>query len=110
HAGIARTYQHLPSLYFFRKMLPKVEEYVRTCDPCLRNKPVTHKQFGELQWIRAPMLPWSLVTLDFMVKFPSAYYRGHDFQPDAVLSATCKTTRLTRFIPGCEAWTAERWA
>lgn len=108
HGGLERTYQNIRGAYFFRKMTRKVAAYVSSCDYCLRNKNRQHKPYGQLQWISAPVRPWSLITLDFIVKLPPALFR--EVEMDSILTATDKTTRLTRLIMGKESWSAPEWA
>lgn len=110
HAGIERTYQNARAHYFFRNMLKKVKSCVSTCDSCLRSKNRTHQEYGLLKWVRAPVQPWGLVTLDFIVKLPPMTLEGEIQPVDTILTATCKTTRAARFITGREDWDAPRWA
>ncbi|RPA71416.1 hypothetical protein BJ508DRAFT_183820, partial [Ascobolus immersus RN42] len=110
HGRIERTYQNVYSRFFIRDANRKVEEYVRSCDRCFRNKTPLHQQYGELKWIQPPTQPWGLINLDFFVKLPEAVQEGRSYLVDSVLVSVCKTTRLARFILGREDWNADQWA
>ena len=57
HFGTARTHALL-TLYFYWPWLSKaVEDYVRTCDVCARNKPVRHAPYGLLSPLPIPEQP-----------------------------------------------------
>lgn len=92
-------------------MSRKIEQYVRSCNACFRNKPLLHQQYGELKRIHAPIQPWGLINMDFIVKLPETNVYMRPYKADTVLTVACKTTRLAHFVLlGREDWDAECWA
>ena len=53
-----------------------VNEYVRTCDTCARNKMSRHCHHGQLYPLPISKGPWQSVSMDFMVQLPPS--QGYD--------------------------------
>ena len=49
-----------------------IEEYVRSCDCCQRNKTARHKKYGELLPLEVPYRPWTSISMDFIVGLPES--------------------------------------
>ena len=64
HFGIARTHALVAEYFHWPGISKAVEEYVRTCDVCARNKPVRHAPYRLLSPLPIPTQPWSNVSLD----------------------------------------------
>jgi hypothetical protein len=60
-----------------KNMAKVVKDYVQHCPSCLTNKPPKFVPAGKLQPIKAPSVPWELVTMDFVVKLPPSTPKGH---------------------------------
>jgi len=53
--------------FYCPNMDQDIEEYVRSCDSCQRNKTACHKKYSELQPLAVPYRPWTLISMDFIV-------------------------------------------
>ena len=49
-----------------------INEYVRTCDTCQRNKSRRHAKYGLLEPLEVPYAPWKSISLDFIVTLPES--------------------------------------
>jgi hypothetical protein len=122
HGGIDRTYHRLRQHYWMKSMAKVVKDYVQHCPSCLTNKPPKFVPSGKLQPIKAPSVPWELVTMDFVVKLPPSTPKGHiwnriagkggskESQYDSLLTITDKLTKHVRLVLGREDWSAKEWA
>jgi hypothetical protein len=57
HPGTAKMLQLMQERFFFPKMRRAVEEYVRKCAICRRNKHDRHAPYGLLQLLQVPTRP-----------------------------------------------------
>ena len=64
HYGVRRTQELVQRHFVWRGLATAVDLYVRSCDPCQRNKAVRHAPFGWLDPLPIPSMPWSSVSLD----------------------------------------------
>ena len=94
HLGIHKTFERLRRRWTWPKLKRSVEEYVRSCEACQRNKPTTQKQTGLLQSLPVPERRWQQVTIDFITKLPKTK-RGYD----AVLVAVDKLSKMVHYVP-----------
>ena len=65
-----RTLVILKRWFFWEDMAKFVEEYIKTCDVCLRTKINRKSPSGELMPILIPHWPWSHITMDFITDLP----------------------------------------
>ena len=49
-----------------------IEDYVRACDTCQRDKPGRHCQYGQLEPLEVPYRPWSSISMDWIVDLPES--------------------------------------
>ena len=108
HAGFDRAYARLRQSYYFFKMSQVLREYIASCPSCQRNRPTNHKPYGKLQPIEIPIIPFEFVTMDFIVKLPTAKFQGVEY--DSILTITCKLCKVVTLLLGREDWTAQEWA
>ena len=76
HFGTARTHALVAQYFHWPGISKALEEYVRTCDVCARNKPVRHAPYGLLSPLPIPTQPWSSVSLEWITDLPPSDY--HD--------------------------------
>jgi hypothetical protein len=107
HQGIDRTLERIQRMYYFPKMRGYVEENIRKCDACNRNKASRHKPYGEMQSPKAPEGAWESIALDFIVKLPPSRERVTGTVFDTVLVVTDRLTKYAHFIPYKESASAE---
>src|SRR4051812_47989376 len=72
HFGIYKTMDRVRANFFWQDMDKEVEQYVRTCDTCQRNKSTRHKRFGLLEPLDIPNRPWEAISMDFIVALPES--------------------------------------
>ena len=81
-----------------------VNEYVRTCDTCARNKAPRHAPYGHLQPLPIPSSPWKSVSMDYIVELPKS--EGYD----AIYVCVDRFTKMAHFIPTHTTVTVEQTA
>lgn len=67
HPGRAKILQLVQARFYFPGMRHAVEEYVRRCTICRRNKHDRHALYGLLKPLQIPTRPWQFVAMDFIV-------------------------------------------
>ena len=106
HTGVQRTYQFLRSIAYFPNMKSTVHDYIRhSCPQCNAAKPDTRTPYGDLTPIDTPMIPISVLCLDFIVGLPVSI-NGND----AALAIVDKTSKFMKTIIGKQTHTAKDWA
>ena len=93
HYGVARTQALVAQYFAWPGLATSVNSYVRSCDPCQRNKVVRHAPFGLLSPLSIPSRPWSSVSLDWITDPPPSNYH------DAILVVVDRLTKQAIFIP-----------
>src|SRR5450755_2090996 len=107
HQKIDRTLELITRTYYFPKMRKFVEDRIRTCDACQRNKASRHKPYGKLMPNQALTEAWEDVALDFITKFPESKELMTKISFDSILVVTDKLTKYGYFIPYKESSSAE---
>ena len=104
HPGISRTTQLIRQHLWWPKLASEVEQYVKGCADCQRNKTNTQGRKAPLSPI-IPQLdapPFSTITMDFIVKLPKS--QGYD----SILTITDQgCTKMAIFLPCNESIDAE---
>jgi hypothetical protein len=59
HLGYLRTYRRMAGTLYWQGMMKKVQEFVRACDTCQRQKYAATTPSGLLQPLPIPVLVWS---------------------------------------------------
>ena len=72
HPGQSKTYQLVRRDYSWPKLREFVEDYVRTCSVCMRNKPKRHRPYGLLKQLPIPSRPWESISMDFIKQLPKS--------------------------------------
>ncbi|SGY56118.1 BQ5605_C006g04108 [Microbotryum silenes-dioicae] len=78
HPGQVKTFELLDRNYTWPGMRQFVNNYVKTCDSCQRNKPTHHRKHGQLQPLPIPSKPWPSLSMDHIVDLPPSA-----FHPDS---------------------------
>jgi hypothetical protein len=97
-------------IYYFPKMRKFVENRIRICDICQRNKTSKHKFYGKMMPNQALTGAWEDVALDFIVKFPEFKEPMTKTNFDSILVVTDRFTKYNYFIPYRESFSAENLA
>jgi len=108
HPGIEMTFSSIRDHFYMPRMSAVVRTYVSSCPECAKKRTANHKPYGKLQPIEPPVRPFSMLTIDFIMKLPPTIFHG--VECDAILTATDKTSRAVIFIPGREDWNTASWA
>jgi len=97
HFGSAKTLELLQRKYYWPRMAADVKEYCKTCHVCQTGKPRRHRVYGSLESLPIPKRPWSEITMDFIVGFPTVI--GPDgLERDAILVVVDRYTKMCRFF------------
>src|SRR5271170_2282449 len=70
HLAQEKTLELLTRDYYWPRMRQFVNEYINTCETCIRNKVFRRAPFGNLQPLPIPAGPWQSVSMDFIVELP----------------------------------------
>ena len=84
-----------------------VEEEIKKCADCQRNKTARHKPYGLIHSPKAPTGAWKSITLDFIVKLSAFKEIIIGVIYDSVLVIINRLTKYAYFIPYKEGSTAE---
>ena len=104
HPGISRTTQLIRQHLWWPKLASEVEQYVKGCANCQRNKTNTQTQKAPLSPIfpSPDTMPFSTIAMDFIVKLPES--QGYD----SILTITDQgCTKMALFLPCRESIDAE---
>jgi hypothetical protein len=104
HYGEAKTVELVSRNYFWPKMEGWIKKYVRTCDICHRSKVPRRRPLGTLQPIDVDYIPWSTISMDFIVKLPKSKAK------DSIWVIVDKFTKMAHFIAILESITAKELA
>ena len=105
HPGVARTLHRVTRNFYWPSVRADVEEHVRSCDSCQRNKHSTQRKAGELQPLSVPERRWADLSMDLIVKLPETV-TGFD----SILVVVCRLSKMTHLIPCCESMSAKSFA
>ena len=96
HFGSEKTTELLRRKFYWKNMANDVQEYVKSCKECQRNKPRRHRPYGELSQLPMPKGPWKEITMDLITGLPESEYRGTIY--DAILVVMCRYTKMAIYI------------
>ncbi|KAJ9534015.1 hypothetical protein QJQ45_027117 [Haematococcus lacustris] len=102
HLGRAKTLERLQRHFYWPQMHKTVQEYVRTCDKCQRNKATNQLPPGLLQPLPIPSRNWQQVSMDFIGPLP-ATPRGHTM----IFTVVDKLSKMIHLIPTTTTATAQ---
>src|SRR5271163_4842055 len=104
HPGEAKTLELVTRNYTWPRIRQFVNEYVKSCDTCARNKPSHERRHGHLRPLPIPPSPWSSVSMDFIVELPPS--QGYN----AIYVVVDRLTKMAHFCPTTTQVTAEETA
>jgi transposase InsO family protein len=94
HLGMTKTLDRLTRVVYWPNMERDVREYVRTCDPCQRNKLANRRPPGLLQPLPIPARNWECVSMDFITALPTTT-SGFD----SVMVVVDRLSKMGHFVP-----------
>jgi hypothetical protein len=95
HFGREKTLANLAKNFFWPGMTKDVEDFVKSCNNCQRNKAVRRAPIGLLYPHDRPQARWEKIALDFIVQLPKTRIGKYD----AILTVVDFFSRRTHFIP-----------
>ncbi|GMF48760.1 unnamed protein product [Phytophthora fragariaefolia] len=104
HPGVTRTYLAVRQWFYWQGHRKHVEQYVLTCECCVRSKSSTRARQGLLQPLPIPNYCWQHVTMDFVTGLP--FSNGYN----AVLVVVDRLSKRPCYIPTTKDVTAEATA
>ena len=72
HMGQGKTIELIRRNFFWPGMDAYIEDYVRSCDSCQKNKAARHARYGLLQPLELPHAPWQSISMDFITDLPTS--------------------------------------
>lgn len=100
HSGYLRTYRRMAGTLYWQGMMKRVQEFVKACDTCQRQKYAATTPSGLLQPLPIPVLVWSEISMDFITNLPKS--NGYE----AILVVVDRLSKYSHFIPLKHPFTA----
>ena len=97
--------QVLQDRCYFPKIRHAIEDFVKKCTICRRNKHDRHLPYGLLQLLKVPNRLQELVAIDFIVKLPPSIDLVTKESYDGIMVVVDRFSKFGRFIPYRETWT-----
>ncbi|GMF41489.1 unnamed protein product [Phytophthora fragariaefolia] len=91
HAGAVRSFLALRQHFLWRGMRSTVDEYIRTCETCARNKSGDQRR-GLLQPLPIPTASWRDISMDFVTGLPLS--KGFD----TIYVTVCRLSKRARHL------------
>jgi hypothetical protein len=100
HSGFYRTYRRLAANVYWIGMKNAVQEFVRNCDVCQRQKYLASSPGGLLQPLPIPNRIWEDISMDFITGLPKS--KGFE----AILVVVDRLSKYSHFITLKHPYTA----
>ncbi|KAK2389125.1 hypothetical protein QL285_062745 [Trifolium repens] len=100
HSGFYKTYRRIAANVYWIGMKGDIQEYVRSCDTCQRQKYLASSPGGLLQPLPIPEQVWEDISMDFITGLPKS--RGYE----ALLVVVDRLSKYAHFIPLKHPYTA----
>ncbi|KAL8411455.1 hypothetical protein RB596_000918 [Gaeumannomyces avenae] len=110
HQGTTKTWKKLRQHHGFTGTRAQVQEAIKDCEECAKNKASRHRPYGLLQPLPAPSEAWQEVTMDFVVKLPKSKEPLTNVHYDSILVIMDRLTKYAYFLPYKEASNATELA
>ena len=92
-----KTVTSLKRWFYWSKMTNFVDEYVRTCDTCIRTKLSKHSSHEKLMSLSVSNKVWSNVTIDFIIDLSkSSSYKSKNVH-DTIMIAVNRLIKMTHY-------------
>lgn len=100
HSGYLRTYRRMAGTLYWQGMMRRMQDFVKACDTCQRQKYAATTPNGLLQPLPIPVLVWSEIFMDFITSLP----KSNGFE--AILVVVDRLSKYSHFIPLKHPFTA----
>ena len=101
HLGITRLLHKATRMFWWPRLKKTIEQYVKRCPTCQKNKAARHKPYGLLQPHTVPTRPFEHVSLDLITDLPEC--DGYD----SVVVFVCMLSKRVVIEPCTKSITAE---
>ena len=105
HVGRERTKWALKQAYYWPRMDADVDEYVKSCGKCQRNKARHQQKENRMAPLSVPMRAWEFIGTDFIMFLPVTS-KGFD----AICVFSCHFTKMVHLVPCHSTITSEEFA
>ena len=105
HFGVDKTHAAIRERFVWPFMGHHIEQFVKTCDACQKNKSSHKKMMGTPQLYTTPTQPWEHVSIDGCGPFPKTK-RGNDY----IMGFICNLCREAVIAPCSKTITAKETA
>jgi len=95
HLGRDKTLANVAKKFFWPGMVKDVDDYVKSCENCQRNKGCKRAPLGLLYPHERPQRPWEKISMDFIVQLPKTKVGNFD----AILTVVDAYSKRMHFIP-----------
>ncbi|GAU28429.1 hypothetical protein TSUD_54810 [Trifolium subterraneum] len=102
HSRLYKTYRRLAANVYWLGMKNRVQEYVRSCDICQRQKYLTSSPGSLMQPLPIPERIWEDISMDFITGLPKS--KGYE----AIYIVVDRLSKYCHFIPLKHPYTARR--
>jgi len=100
HEGVQKTLQRLRADFYFPHDRRLVQEFVRACPTCQRNKTSTQRPAGLLQPLEVPAQVWADISMDFVEGLPKVGGKS------VILTVVDRFSKYAHFIALSHPYTA----
>jgi hypothetical protein len=104
HSGFYKTYRRLAANVYWIGMKGTMQEFVKSCDVCQRQKYLTSSPGGLLQPLPIPERIWEDISMDFITGLPKS--KGFE----AIFVVVDRLSKYCHFIPLKHPYTARSLA
>ena len=81
-----------------------IARYLSNYDTCAGIKPIRHKPYGQLKPLKIPVVPWTSVSIDFIVGLPKS--NGYN----TILVVVDRFSKMAQYISTTEKVTSDQVA
>ena len=72
HMGMDKTMELVDRNFYSPEMAEDIEDYVRSCEDCQKNKASRHKRHGALHPLELSYAPWDAISMAFITQLPKS--------------------------------------
>ena len=93
HIGMDKTIEMVDQNFYCPEMARDIEDYIRSCRDCQKNKAPRHKRHGTLHPPKLSYAPWDSISMDFIIQLPKS--EGYS----TVRGIVDRFSKMVHFIP-----------
>ena len=97
HTDAAKTLEKIQRNYYFSNMKKQIEELIKECDLCQRNKYERHKSYEYLHSLKSSKKSRQFISMNFITKLSLSIHSIIEVTYDFILVIVNKLTKSTKF-------------